>query len=126
MRSISRVADAGAACEAFHDETVRNVKSRRIQWDEIWSFVCSKQKNVAGAKAAPDGAGDCWTWTAIDADTKLMVTWSVGDRDAIRKRLHAGRGLASRYPVSNSRPMATPHIWKRLRARSVLTLIAAC
>lgn len=94
MRSISRVVDvsintvakilaeAGEACEAFHDETVRNVKSRRIQCDEIWAFVHCKAKNVAAAKAAPDGAGDCWTWTAIDADTKLMVAWSVGARDA--------------------------------------------
>lgn len=94
MRSISRVvdvsintvakilADAGEACEAFHDETVRNVRSKRIQCDEIWAFVYAKAKNVEAAKAAPDGAGDCWTWTAIDADTKLMVAWAVGDRDA--------------------------------------------
>jgi len=94
MRSISRVvdvsintvtkllADAGEACEAFHDETVRGVKSKRIQCDEIWSFVYGKAKNVAGAKAAPEGAGDCWTWTALDADTKLMVSWVVGGRDA--------------------------------------------
>jgi IS1 family transposase len=94
MRSITRVADvsintvskiladAGAACEAFHDKTVRNVRSKRIQCDEIWSFVYAKAKNVAAAKAAPDGAGDCWTWTAIDADTKLMVAWAVGGRDA--------------------------------------------
>ena len=94
MRSISRVADvsintvaklladAGAACEEFHDKTVRNVASKRIQCDEIWSFVYAKAKNVATAKAAPEGAGDCWTWTAIDADSKLMVAWSVGDRDA--------------------------------------------
>lgn len=94
MRSISRVADvsintvskllanAGEACEAFHDETVRGVKSSRIQCDEIWSFVYAKAKNVAGAKAAPQGAGDCWTWTALDADTKLMVSWVVGGRDA--------------------------------------------
>jgi len=94
MRSISRVADvsintvakllaeAGEACEAFHDETLRGVKAKRIQCDEIWSFVYAKAKNVAGAKAAPEGAGDCWTWTALDADTKLMVSWIVGNRDA--------------------------------------------
>jgi IS1 family transposase len=94
MRPISRVvdvsintvakilADAGNACEAFHDETVRNVRSKRIQCDEIWAFVYAKAKNVEAAKAAPDGAGDCWTWTAIDADTKLMVAWEVGSRDA--------------------------------------------
>lgn len=94
MRSISRIADvsintvskllveAGEACLALHDETVRNVKASRIQCDEIWSFCYAKEKNVAAAKAAPDGAGDVWTWTAIDADTKLMVSYFVGDRSA--------------------------------------------
>jgi len=94
MRSISRVADvsintvakllaeAGEACEAFHDEAVRGVRSKRVQCDEIWSFVYAKAKNVKTAKAAPQGAGDCWTWTAIDADTKLMISWTVGGRDA--------------------------------------------
>jgi IS1 family transposase len=92
MRSISRVADvsintvskllveAGEACLILHDETVRNVSASRIQCDEIWSFCHAKQKNVASAKAAPDGAGDVWTWTAIDADTKLIVSYFVGDR----------------------------------------------
>ena len=94
MRSISRVTDvsintvskllveAGEACLALHDETVRNVKAGRIQCDEIWSFCHAKQKNVATAKAAPEGAGDVWTWTAIDADTKLIVSYLVGGRDA--------------------------------------------
>lgn len=92
MRSISRVADvsintvskllveAGEACLSLHDETVRNVKASRIQCDEIWSFCHAKEKNVATAKAAPEGAGDVWTWTAIDADTKLIVSYYVGDR----------------------------------------------
>ncbi len=92
MRSISRIADvsintvgkllveAGEACLATHDETVRNVKASRIQCNEIWSFCYAKQMNVADAKAAPGGAGDVWTWTAIDADTKLMVSYFVGDR----------------------------------------------
>ena len=92
MRSISRVADvsintvskllveAGEACLALHDDTVRNVPASRIQCDEIWSFCYAKAKNVATAKSAPDGAGDVWTWTAIDADTKLMVSYFVGDR----------------------------------------------
>jgi IS1 family transposase len=92
MRSISRVADvsintvtkllidAGEACLDLHDDTVRNVKASRIQCDEIWSFCHAKQKNVADAKAAPAGAGDVWTWTAIDADTKLIVSYFVGDR----------------------------------------------
>lgn len=92
MRSISRVADvsintvskllveAGEACLAIHDEHVRNVKASRIQCDEIWSFCYAKEKNVATAKAASDGAGDVWTWTAIDADTKLIVAYHIGNR----------------------------------------------
>jgi IS1 family transposase len=94
MRSISRVADvsintvakllvdAGKASAAFHDEKVRGVKARRVQVDEIWSFTYSKHKNVGAAKAAPEWAGDTWTWTAIDADTKLLISWLVGGRDA--------------------------------------------
>src|SRR3954470_4084120 len=92
MRSISRVADvsintvskllveAGEACLAIHDENVRKVRARRIQCDEIWSFCHAKEKNVATAKAAPEGAGDVWTWTAIEAETKLIVSYFVGDR----------------------------------------------
>lgn len=72
--------DVGRACERFHDETVRKVEVKRLQCDEIWSFVYAKQKNV------PDGmegqVGDVWTWTALDSDTKLMVSWFVGSRDA--------------------------------------------
>ena len=74
--------DAGEACSAYHDETVRSVRAKRVQVDEIWSFTYAKQKNVAMAKAAPAGAGDTWTWTAIDADSKLAVSWLVGPRDA--------------------------------------------
>ena len=94
MRSIGRVcdvsintvtkllADAGEACAALHWEAVRGVKAKRVQCDEIWSFVHAKAKNVPQAKAAPDGAGDVWTWTAIDADTKLIISYMVGDRDS--------------------------------------------
>ena len=73
--------DAGKACAAYHDEHVRGLTSKRIQVDEIWSFTYAKEKNVAGAKAAPMGAGDTWTWTAIDADTKLIASYFVGGRD---------------------------------------------
>jgi IS1 family transposase len=92
MRSISRVADvsintvtkllidAGSACAQYHYDNVRGVRSKRIQCDEIWSFCYSKQANTP-----PDGnrigRGDCWTWSAIDADSKLIVSWMVGGRD---------------------------------------------
>ena len=94
MRSISRITgvsintvskllvEAGEACAAYHDETVRNVNAQRVQCDEIWSFVYAKDKNVKTAKAAPDGAGDVWTWTAIDADSKMILSYEVGDRSA--------------------------------------------
>jgi len=94
MRSISRMTgvsintvskllvDAGNACAAFHDEAVRDVKAARVQCDEIWSFTYAKQKNVKTAKAAPEQAGDTWTWTALDADSKLIVSYLVGGRDS--------------------------------------------
>ena len=95
LRSISRVEDvsintvskllveAGDACVDFHNNYVRDVKARRIQVDEIWQFCYAKEKNVPDAKAAPEGAGDTWTWTAIDADSKLIVSWLLGERDGI-------------------------------------------
>jgi IS1 family transposase len=94
MRAISRVTgvsintvtklliDAGLACAAFHDENVQGVKTRRIQCDEIWSFCYAKAKNVATAKAAPENAGDVWTWTALDSDSKMIVSYLVGGRDS--------------------------------------------
>jgi IS1 family transposase len=74
--------DAGKVCMAYHDQFVRRVKAGRIQVDEIWTFTYAKQRNVEKAKAAPGGAGDTWTWTALDAETKLIVSWMVGGRDA--------------------------------------------
>ena len=94
MRSISRVADvsfntvakllvdAGDACAEYHDEHVRDVKASRIQCDEIWSFCYAKAKNTATAKRLDLAYGDVWTWTAIDADSKLIVSWLVGGRDS--------------------------------------------
>ena len=95
MRSISRtvgvsintvtklLVDAGDACAAYHDEMVRGIRGhRRIECDEIWSFVYAKERAVRHAKSAPEGAGDAWTFTAIDADSKLIVSYLVsGDRD---------------------------------------------
>ena len=94
IRGISRImgvskntiakllADAGQVCAEYHDEQVRDVKAARIQCDEIWSFTYAKQKNVAKAKEAPEWAGDTWTWTAIDAESKLIVSYLVGGRDS--------------------------------------------
>lgn len=72
--------DVGQACQKFHDEKVVKLHSKKIQCDEIWSFVYAKNKNVPDNKIA-DKAGDVWTWTGIDADSKLIITWYVGNRD---------------------------------------------
>src|SRR6266566_5811556 len=80
--SLKLLEDAGQACFEYQDKTLRNLTCKRLQLDEIWSFVYAKDKNVKGAKAAPNGAGDAWTWTAIDADTKLIPSWMVGGRDS--------------------------------------------
>jgi len=92
MRAVARVADvsfntvakvlidAGIVCAQMHDELVRDVKASKIQCDEIWAFNYCKQRAVATAKAAPADAGDIWTWTGIDADSKLIVSYLVGDR----------------------------------------------
>ena len=74
--------DVGAACSEYQDRVMRNLTCKRIQCDEIWSFCYSKQKNVPAKKQGQFGYGDVWTWTAIDAQTKLVPTWFVGSRDA--------------------------------------------
>jgi IS1 family transposase len=91
LRATSRIADVstttvlkllvdvGKACEKFHNETVQNINSQRVQADEIWSLVYSKEKNVP--TGMEEEAGDVWTWTAIDADRKLIISWLVGDRN---------------------------------------------
>lgn len=75
--------DLGAACAAYQDRTLCDLSCRRVQCDEIWAFCYAKRKNVTSeiAEAHPD-AGDIWTWTAIDADSKLVLSWLVGSRDA--------------------------------------------
>lgn len=98
MMAVARVADvsfnavkkllrdAGEAALWTHDDLVQNVTASKIQCDEVWSFCYAKKKNVANAKAAPEGAGDVWTWTAIDADTKLIVAYHMGDRSSASAR----------------------------------------
>lgn len=92
IRAISRVTgaskntitkllvDVGKACSVYQDENLRNLTCKRLQLDEIWSFVGMKDKNVPAELNDVPGLGDTWTWTAIDADTKLIVSYMVGDR----------------------------------------------
>lgn len=89
MRSVSRVVgcsimtvmklmvEAGEACERFHNEHVRNLQTKRVECDEIWAFCHAKQKNAAKAKRSSGYVGDLWTWTAIDSDSKLIISWVV-------------------------------------------------
>ncbi len=103
MRAVSRLADvsintvskllvdAGVVCAAFHDETVRGVKARRVQADEIWSFCGAKEKRATPEQKAA-GWGDVWTWTALDADSKLLVSFLVGDRGPHNPRHPARTG----------------------------------
>lgn len=84
---LKLLVELGAACSEFLDETMQNLPCERIQVDEIWQFVGCKQKNVTAKKIERDGVcGDVWTWTAIDADTKLIPCWMLGQRDPIAAR----------------------------------------
>jgi IS1 family transposase len=95
MSAVARLADvsintvtrelvlAGQACADFHHRTVRNVAAPRVQADEIWSFCTMKEKQAKAKSIRPANVvGDVWTWTAIDADSKLIISWYVGARDA--------------------------------------------
>jgi IS1 family transposase len=79
---LKLLADLGEACAKYHDEHVCHLLTKRVQCDEVWSFVYAKQKNVPAEMKGQFGVGDVWTWTAIDADTKLMISWMIGLRDA--------------------------------------------
>jgi IS1 family transposase len=78
---VKLLSELGSACAAYHYQNVRNVESRRLQCDEIWSFVGAKNKNAI-PEQKQEGWGDVWTWTAIDADSKLCVSYLVGGRGA--------------------------------------------
>ena len=94
LRSTSRMADVsintvtkllvdlGTACAEYQDKALRKLKCKRVQCDEIWAFVYAKDKNIPQGMEGKFGVGSVWTWTAIDADTKLIPTWLVGSRDA--------------------------------------------
>lgn len=95
LRAASRIADCsintvtkllvevGTACAEFHDKAVRNLPCKRVQCDEIWSFVGAKQKNAPEDRKAAGDMGDVWTWTALCADTKMIASYAVGRRDAL-------------------------------------------
>lgn len=81
------LADLGRACYNYQDMVMRDLSCKRLQCDEIWSFCYSKGKNVPEEHEGEFGYGDVWTWTALDADTKLIPTWHIGRRDAWDARI---------------------------------------
>lgn len=95
--------DAGTACADYQDTTLRALSCKRVQCDEIWSFVGMKEKNVPAALKGVFGIGDVYTWTAIDAETKLVPCWHVGTRDAASAKAFIGDlapRLASRVQLT--------------------------
>jgi IS1 family transposase len=90
--------DAGIACADYQDCTLRNLKCRKVQVDEIWQFVYAKEKNVPAQMKGKFGVGDVWTWVAIDADTKLVPSFMTGNRDAQSARMFID-DLASRLAI---------------------------
>lgn len=97
------LASVGTACKAYHNKHVRNVPSRRIQCDEIWSFCYAKEKNVPEDFKGTFGFGDVWTWTAICADTKMIVSYTIGEReitDALRLMDDLRGRLANRVQLT--------------------------
>ncbi len=77
---LKLLVDLGTACAKYQDEKLRNLPCKKIQCDEIWSFCYAKEKNLPEELKNKFGFGDVWTWTAIDADTKLVASWLVGER----------------------------------------------
>src|SRR3972149_8883165 len=78
---VKLLVDLGEACAEYQDKTLRNLNCKKIQCDEIWAFFYAKEKNVPEDKKGQFGYGDVWTFTALDADTKLILTWFIGRRD---------------------------------------------
>jgi IS1 family transposase len=101
---VKLLEDAGEAFSAYQDRAFRDLPCKRIQLDEIWAFCYAKQRNVMFAKNAPEEAGDLWTWVALDADTKLVPSWRIGDRSgatAIEFVCDLSKRLANRVQVTS-------------------------
>jgi IS1 family transposase len=100
---LDLLADLGPACEGYQGVTLRDLPSRRIECDEIWSFCYAKAKNVPKAKAAQYAVGDVWTWVALDPESKLVLTWRVGKRtpdDAERFMSDLASRVAGRIQIT--------------------------
>lgn len=111
--------DLGQACSEYQDDAFRNLAPQRVQADEIWSFVGAKAKNVH--EGHDDSWGDCWTWTAIDGDTKLIPTWWVGQRTTqdcyeflsdLRARIVPGHRFQLTTDGFSSYPPVVDSLWR--------------
>lgn len=96
--------DVGAACAEYQDKHLRNITAKRIQCDEIWSFCYAKDKNLPASKRGQFGFGSVWTWTALEANSKLICSWMVGPRDG-EAAMEFMRDLAGR--ISNRIQLTT-------------------
>ncbi len=90
MTVLKLLSDVGSACLAYHDSTVRQVNSEKVQCDELWSFCYAKDRNLPAEMRARRDVGSIWTWTALDADSKLMISWHVGQRTLDDARVFIG------------------------------------
>ena len=120
---IKLLLEVGEACDQYQDRVLRNLNCPRVQCDEIWSFVGSKEKNTTKA-TKKQGMGDAWTWTAIDADSKLIVSWLVGGRDAGYAHDFMHDVAARLAPVYSSPLTATSLTSRLLLQRSATTSIS--
>jgi IS1 family transposase/lambda repressor-like predicted transcriptional regulator len=128
MRSTARMAgvsintvtklmvDMGRVCQRFHDDTARNLRAERVQADEAWAFCYAKDRNVPASMQGMDGVGSVWTWTALDADTKLMISWHVGTReqeDAVEFMLDVASRVLTRIQLTTDGHNAYPKaVWE--------------
>ena len=99
---VKLLIDAGQACSEYQDRMLRHLPCKRLQLDEIWSFVGMKERNVPVERKGT-GVGDIWTWTALDADTKLIASWVVGDRSGETARVFVcdlAKRLANRTQIT--------------------------
>lgn len=110
------VAELGEACDEYQDRALRDLPSKRVQCDEIWSFCYAKEKNVPERMKDMPGVGSIWTWTAIDADSKLAITWFVGDRSE-KSAMKFMLDVASRM---EGRIQLTTDGWKSYRYATTL------
>jgi IS1 family transposase len=118
---VKLLADAGEACATFQDAAIRNLDTTRVECDEIWSFCYAKQKNVPEEYQGTPGYGDVWTWTAIDADTKLIPSWLIGERTTadcytflsdLRDRLKPGQRIQLTTDGFGSYPSVVDALWR--------------